>query len=597
MTAPDALAARELYDVLKTADGVLDALERLTVPRQGVLIEQGSDADALYLVETGRFEVRRNDIVLAEIGPGETAGEIGLFTGGPRTASVIAARDSTVLKLSAQEYRAACAENPDFAQAVARVLAQRLTETSARVRQSPSAPKSRSVTILPAGGAGLPGGLLASLVTALAQGAGARAVFRSDLVPEGASAVDADAAAEWMHAQEASGQAIIYVADADDDDWTRLALRQSDQVLIVGMAGDPPEMSETERFAFDIFAQDHRRLALIHPEHRDWVTGTEHWLDSRPVFMHHHIAEGDQRDIDRLGRFLTGRALGFVASGGGAFGALHTGIYQALRDRGLSFDIFGGTSVGSAMTAAFAMGLDGHEIDARTGDIFVTNAAMGKLTVPRYSLLDHTVFDAQIRKHYTANLIENLWYPFFAVATDLSENTAHIIRRGPLWEAVRASSAIPGVLPPFYTSDGRMLADGGSMDNMPYRQMHALKSGPNVVVSFPKPGRQRFQVDYKALPGRWSLLRKLIWPFGKRPPRAPGIVPVVMRSILVRQASEPLDLAPGDWHIQASAPSGTGFLDWRKHNALFKAGFGIVEDQVADRGADDARAAILRMAR
>jgi predicted acylesterase/phospholipase RssA len=60
------------------------------------------------------------------------------------------------------------------------------------------------------------------------------------------------------------------------------------------------------------------------------------------------------------------------------------------------------------------------------------------------------------------------------------------IRTGPLWEAVRASSAIPGILPPFFTSEGRMLVDGGCIDNMPFRSMHRLKTGPNVVVNVQK---------------------------------------------------------------------------------------------------------------
>ena len=65
--------------------------------------------------------------------------------------------------------------------------------------------------------------------------------------------------------------------------------------------------------------------------------------------------------------------------------------------------------------------------------------------------------------------------PFYAVAADLSSMEKTVINRGPLWEAVRASSAIPGVLPPFFHRDGRMLVDGGCIDNMPFRTMHGLE--------------------------------------------------------------------------------------------------------------------------
>ncbi|MGE3842016.1 MAG: cyclic nucleotide-binding protein, partial [Vicinamibacterales bacterium] len=50
--------------------------------------------------------------------------------------------------------------------------------------------------------------------------------------------------------------------------------------------------------------------------------------------------------------------------------------------------------------------------------------------------------------------IEDLWLPFFAVASDVSSGRQAVIRSGPVWQAVRASSAIPGVLPPFFTETG-----------------------------------------------------------------------------------------------------------------------------------------------
>ena len=51
-----------------------------------------------------------------------------------------------------------------------------------------------------------------------------------------------------------------------------------------------------------------------------------------------------------------------------------------------------------------------------------------------------------------------------------------------VWKAVRASSSIPGVLPPVFGRDGAMLVDGGIADNVPIEPMAGLKRGPNVVV-------------------------------------------------------------------------------------------------------------------
>ena len=52
--------------------------------------------------------------------------------------------------------------------------------------------------------------------------------------------------------------------------------------------------------------------------------------------MHHHAALEDQIDIDSVIRFLCGRAIGFVAAGGGSFGTAHVGIYKAFRERGVT---------------------------------------------------------------------------------------------------------------------------------------------------------------------------------------------------------------------------------------------------------------------
>ena len=95
-----------------------------------------------------------------------------------------------------------------------------------------------------------------------------------------------------------------------------------------------------------------------------------------------------------------------------------------------------------------------------------------------------------------------MWIPYFCVSTNLSSYDLHRHRQGDLWGAVRASGSIPVLLPPYYTKDGHMLVDGAILDNVPIRVMHELKSGPNVVISFEVPKLQRFEVDYRSLPGR-----------------------------------------------------------------------------------------------
>jgi NTE family protein len=139
------------------------------------------------------------------------------------------------------------------------------------------------------------------------------------------------------------------------------------------------------------------------------------------------------------------------------------------------------------MTAAFAMGASPDDVSIRTADIFLTSRALRRLTWPRYSLLDHTVFDRALKAHYGETDIEDLWTSYFSVATCLATNSLRLITRGPVWKAVRATSSIPGLLPP--------VCKGNIQFDNRYRQCsidRMLKSRPNIVVNLrPEASRGR----------------------------------------------------------------------------------------------------------
>ena len=116
-----------------------DRLLPVPVRRGETLVLQGEEADALYLVVTGRFEVLldgRADPV-AEIGAGSPIGEIAFFAGGRRTATVRALRDSVVLKLGREEFEDLARRSPGVWAAITATLAQRLAATTAASSHQP----------------------------------------------------------------------------------------------------------------------------------------------------------------------------------------------------------------------------------------------------------------------------------------------------------------------------------------------------------------------------------------------------------------------------------------------------------------------------
>ncbi len=243
--------------------------------------------------------------------------------------------------------------------------------------------------------------------------------------------------------------------------------------------------------------------------------------------------------------------------------------------------MLGGTSVGAAVLGGFAMRLTPEEVDLATHDVFVTSRSFKRFTFPRYGLLDHIPFDEALQRQFRGILIEDAWRPYFAVATvlDGSGQGPLLIRRGPFWQAVRASGSLPAVLPPVFTDDGRMLVDGGVIDNIPLQPMKALKSGPNLVVHFGARGKQqRFEVDYASIPGRWRLVRQMLTPAGRRK-LAGGAEPrsTCWRAVPgMHQSPDLLPVGPLDLVLTVPALPGANFMDFDRHVEVFEAAYRMV---------------------
>ncbi|MGD9804175.1 MAG: patatin-like phospholipase family protein [Hyphomicrobiaceae bacterium] len=554
-------------------------LEPMSLQRGEVLVCQGEDTDALYIVVSGRFDVRvtgRNGSI-AEIGPGSPVGEIAFLAGGVRTATVTAVRDSLVLRLERGDFDRLCRRIPRIWETLTTSLARRLADqTTGRAQQTVSTP--RTIALIRAGKEAVPLAFIGELAAAFER-TGRTVVIdgRSVTALIGDCDLGSSRATETLNSLEGRHDTVIYVADPLLTAWSEKAIRQADLVLRVGLVDRDATATVAENvletFAGALLASGAQRLVLLHPKRRG-PQGTRYWLASRSVGSHHHVALGDRADVDRLVRFVTGSARGLVACGGGAFCAAHVGLYKALSEADVSFDIMGGTSGGSAIAAGFAMGRSVDEIDRMVHEIFVRQKALRRYTWPRFSLLDHTRFDRLLEDCYGGIDIEDLWLPYFAVSTNLSRYGRTCHARGSLWEAVRASSSIPALLPPYYTLDGEMLVDGALVDNVPVRVMRELKAGPNVVIAFEVPQVERFAVNYRAFPSRTAFIKRALLPFSRNVlPDAPSLGAVLMRSMLANRNDFERHLQESDLLMVPPVPAGMSILDWGRHGELMQAAY------------------------
>jgi len=173
--------------------------------------------------------------------------------------------------------------------------------------------------------------------------------------------------------------------------------------------------------------------------------------------------------------------LGLTLSGGGAYGAAQAGVLQVLEERGIRPGIVAGTSAGALIGAAYAARLDADAIESAVRRFRWSHIAHWSAR-PRWGVLDtHAVTDAVHRILGEDPMIEDLPRRFGAYATDLRARRGVILDHGPLSSALRATIAVPGLLPPVRRG-GRLLADGGMIDNVPDRVTRALGATRTIIV-------------------------------------------------------------------------------------------------------------------
>lgn len=169
-----------------------------------------------------------------------------------------------------------------------------------------------------------------------------------------------------------------------------------------------------------------------------------------------------------------------VLSGGGARGMAHIGVIEVLESRGFEISEVTGTSMGAVVGAVYAMGkLKEFKDWLFTLDKMKVFRLMD-FTLSKQGLLKGDKVLNRMKEFVEDRKIEELDIPYAAVAVDLLNKKEVVFRKGSVYEAIRASIAIPGVLTPVKTEVG-LLVDGGVMDNIPIK--HAEKKRDTLLVA------------------------------------------------------------------------------------------------------------------
>src|SRR3990167_9900951 len=204
--------------------------------------------------------------------------------------------------------------------------------------------------------------------------------------------------------------------------------------------------------------------------------------------------------------------VGLVLSGGGARGLSHVGVLKVLEAARVPVDLIVGTAMGAIVGGLYASGMRAAELErelkaVRWDEVFTSRVARqqlsqrrkeedfeisplielgwrdGALQAPR-SAVSSRGLESLLRR-YTLPVrdierFDRLPIPFRAIATDMESGAAVVLEQGDLALALRSSMSVPGVFSPTELN-GRVLGDGGLVNNLPIDVARAL--GADVVIA------------------------------------------------------------------------------------------------------------------
>jgi NTE family protein/lysophospholipid hydrolase len=495
----------------------------------------GDSGRDLYFIVSGRLRaLGSGGRVLSEMTRGESIGEIALLTGEPRTATVVAVRDSALVRVSRETFEEIVEKYPKVMQVIAGIVVRRLV---AAQRGSAGAAAGTCIAVLTTGSGAATVGFTDKLVKALGELGSTlhltRARVDSLLNQPGIAGSNPNHVAgirltAWLDEQESRYQFVVCETEGVESGWTLRCLRQADEVLVVADADADPEPRGAEKALLVDRAVSTARqtLVLLHRDGSRLPSGTARWLAARHVQRHFHVRLDRADDFPRVARCLAGMAIGVVFGGGGARGLAHIGVIRALREAGVPIDMIGGTSMGAVIAGALGMGFEWNDIleISRTG--WLKHKPHKEYTLPFISLIRTRVLDRWAKEVYGDTDIEDMWLNFYCVSCNLTTSETVIFERGPLWKAVRASSSLPGVFVPVLR-EGNVFVDGAIVNNLPGDIMRRRYCQKVIVIDVGSETTFAFQLT--EFPSPWRFLRASVLPFGGRID-APNIAAVLMRT-------------------------------------------------------------------
>lgn len=544
------------------------------------LFSEGEPAESLYIVSSGRMRaVLANGAIAGDIGRGEPIGEIGLLAGENRGATVYAVRDSMLLCIRREDLSEIIHLYPQSLLEVTRVIIKRLRQNQ-HLRKLESARSSRAFALIPATPDVDVAAVARALQAAFSKHAPSRILDRTTIEADlGAGAATVafengpanERLLDYLAAQEANHQYLIYCADREPDAWSRRCMGQTDRVLVVARSDMPVAntrmLEELQRSG----SRAPVELIMLRPEGAEpgEVMGLRTLTTAR---AHYFLRPENASDIGCISRQLTGRGIGLVLGGGGARGFAHLGLMRALHELDIPIDVVGGSSMGAFFAALVACGYGHNEMAHIARETFVKRNYLNDYLFPTVALIRGRKFVRRMQEIFGDRQIEQLRVPYYCVSSNLTRGGAVVHDRGPLYLWLATSMCVPGVAPPV-AYKGELLVDGAVCNSLPTDIMQGLERGPIIASDVSTEGDLRIPgvegPDPEAL-FRWKSE-------GKRP----GLFSIIFRTAsLTSESGVAARAQRADLYIRMPV-TGVALFDWKRMDEIVDRGYRVSMEKLS----------------
>lgn len=558
-------------------------IEEVDLPSGYYLFRQGDRGDAMYIIVSGRLQVQveigQQIKVVTELGRGEAVGEMAIITGENRSASIFSIRDCQLIRISKAGFHKFSNQFPAIGINLAKLLIQRLThvQSSRRLRSI------SNVAIIPLHQSIDLQHTLQKIHQALSKSGKKVLLISSTLVDqelgEGAAQASLNEAfrnkklTTWLDHQESQNDLAIYIPDKHRTEWTKRCIRQADEILLIADASVPPALTQIENILLSgesKLSVARQTLVLLQPPGKTMPSGTAQWLKNRNIgFIAHIRHEQNQRDFERLGRYLTDQLTGLVLAGGGAKGFAHIGVWKALQEANIPVDFIGGTSMGAMVGGLMAFDLDAEKVHAICREIAFSPLKRDFNLVPVISLFKGKILDRVLQKYYLHHDIEDCPIPYYCVSSNLTQAHPEVHQRGNMFVAIRASGAIPAVVPPVIFKKN-LLIDGGVFNNFPTDVM--IDIGAHFIIGVDFFVGQNQEINLNKIPSSWSAISSM-WLGGEHAKNLPSLVrTIIQTTTLYSDYQQKHNIDKTDVYINPDV-SKFGMLEWREYEKIVQKGY------------------------